>query len=239
MLGINYSMPRKSQPELRRKYADDDYIEIGIDEAGRGPMFGRVYAAAVVLPQNDSFKHCDMKDSKRFHSEKKINAIADYIKANAVAWSVAYSTEAEIDEHNIRKATHMAMHKAIKTVIDDLDRSTNDIHLIVDGNDFTQYTVFDGECIIPVRYTTVEKADNLLTNVAAASILAKVERDTYITELCKLQPELDTKYGLLKNKGYGTKQHMDGILEHGTSKYHRHTFGICKNYAQDHIDNLI
>lgn len=239
MLGINYSMPGKSQSELRRKYADDDYIEVGIDEAGRGPMFGRVYAAAVVLPQDDSFKHCDMKDSKRFHSEKKINAVADYIKTNAVAWAVAYSTESEIDEHNIRKATHMAMHKAIKTVIEDLEQSPNNVHLIVDGNDFTQYTVFDGDCILPVRYTTVEKADNLLTNVAAASILAKVERDNYIAEMCKQEPELDTKYGLLKNKGYGTKQHMDGIIEHGTSKYHRHTFGICKNYAQDHIDNLI
>ena len=184
-------------------------------------------------------KHCDMKDSKRFHSEKKINAVADYIKTNAVAWAVAYSTESEIDEHNIRKATHMARHKAIKTVIEDLQQSPNNVHLIVDGNDFTQYTVFDGDCILPVRYTTVEKADNLLTNVAAGINTCKSERDNYITEMCKQEPELDTKYGLLKNKGYGTKQHMDGIIEHGTSKYHRHTFGICKNYAQDHIDNLM
>ena len=75
----------------------------------------------------------------------------------------------------------------------------------------------------------------MLTNVAAASILAKVERDKYILELCKQEPDLDNKYGLIKNKGYGTKQHMDGILEHGTSKYHRHTFGICRNYADKHL----
>ena len=125
-------MPGKNQTQLRRKYADDEYIEVGIDEAGRGPMFGRVYAAAVVLPQDDGFNHSDMKDSKRFHSEKKINAVADYIKSNALAWSVAYSTEAEIDEHNIRKATHMAMHKAIITVIAHLNQSPNNIHLIVD-----------------------------------------------------------------------------------------------------------
>lgn len=230
-------MPAKTATELRRKYADDSYIEIGIDEAGRGPMFGRVYAAAVVLPQDDSFKHSDMKDSKRFHSEKKISATAEYVKANSIAWSVAYSTEGEIDEHNIRKATHMAMHKAIKNVINDLGGSLDNIHLIVDGNDFTPYTLFDGSFIRSVRHTTVEKADNLLTNVAAASILAKVERDRYITETCKAEPELDFKYGLLKNKGYGTKQHMDGIVEHGTSKYHRHTFGICRNYAHVHVAN--
>ena len=92
------------------------------------------------------------------------------------------------------------MHKAIKTVIADLNQSPNNIHLIVDGNDFTQYTMFDGNCILPIRYTTVEKADNLLTNVAAASILAKVERDKYILELCKQEPDLDNKYGLIKGK---------------------------------------
>lgn len=231
-------MPHKTITELRRKYVDDEYIEIGIDEAGRGPMFGRVYAAAVVLPQDDSFKHSDMKDSKRFHSEKKINAIAEYIKANSIAWSVAYSTEAEIDEHNIRKATHMAMHKAIKTVIEYLGGCVDNVHLIVDGNDFTPYTTFDGSFIRSVRHTTVVNADNILTNVAAASILAKVERDNYIADICKEEPVLDARYGLLKNKGYGTKQHMDGIAEHGTSKYHRHTFGICKNYAGDHISEM-
>ena len=233
-LYIIYTVSNNMQG-LRRKYADDDYIEIGIDEAGRGPMFGRVYAAAVVLPQGDGFRHDDMKDSKRFHSDKKINAVADYIKANAVAWSVAYSSESEIDEYNIRKATHMAMHKAVKSVMEDLDERDNNIHLIVDGNDFTPYTVFDGNCILPIRYTTVEKADNLLTNVAAASILAKVDRDNYILELCKEEPQLNEYYGLIKNKGYGTKQHMNGILEHGTSKYHRHTFGVCKNYAHEHL----
>ena len=129
------------------------------------------------------------------------------------------------------------MHKAIKSVIDDLGGNVDNIHLIVDGNDFTPYTTFDGSLIRSVRHTTVEKADNLLTNVAAASILAKVERDRYIAEICKEEPELDLKYGLLKNKGYGTKLHMDGIAQHGTSKYHRHTFGICKNYAHEHVVN--
>ena len=77
-----------AKPQLQVRFIEDEYNEIGIDEAGRGPMFGRVYAAAVVLPTSDNFKHKDMKDSKRFHSEKKINAVADYIKENALAWAV-------------------------------------------------------------------------------------------------------------------------------------------------------
>ena len=80
-------------------------IEIGIDEAGRGPMFGRVYAAAVVLPKDNTFKHEWMKDSKKFHSEKKINEVANYIKENSIAWSVCYSDERVIDSINIRQAT--------------------------------------------------------------------------------------------------------------------------------------
>ena len=94
----------KTNP-LRLCYNSDNmnpfHIEIGIDEAGRGPMFGRVYAAAVVLPKDDSFKHEDMKDSKRFHSDKKINEVADYIKDKAIFWTVCHVDETVIDSINI------------------------------------------------------------------------------------------------------------------------------------------
>ena len=216
---------------LKTRYCEDGYIEVGIDEAGRGPMFGRVYAAAVVLPETDDYKHSDMKDSKRFHSEKKINAVADYIKKNATAWAVGYSEASEIDEFNIRVATHKAMHRAIEQVIDQLDLKYDTAHLLVDGNDFTPIMRMHDGMFVPLRYTTIEKGDNAVTNIAAASILAKVERDNYIAALCRETPMLDERYGLLKNKGYGTSQHMQGIKDHGITDLHRKTFGVCRQYA--------
>ena len=220
-----------AKTQLQVRFIEDEYNEIGIDEAGRGPMFGRVYAAAVVLPTSDNFKHKDMKDSKRFHSEKKINAVADYIKENALAWAVGYAEASEIDECNIRVATHKAMHRAIEQVMDKLVLNYSNTHLLVDGNDFTPIMRMHEGMFVPIRYTTIEQGDNKVTNIAAASILAKVERDKYIGEICKQNPILDEHYGLLKNKGYGTAQHMQGIKDNGISEFHRKTFGICRQYA--------
>ena len=217
---------------MKERYCDDEYVEVGIDEAGRGPMFGRVYAAAVVLPNKDDFKHCDMKDSKKFHSDKKIQTIAKYIKENATAWGVGYSTEEEIDTFNIRVATHTAMHRAIDDVVNKLSITRDNTHLLVDGNDFTPYMFYSDDCLLQSRNTTIEKGDNKITSIAAASILAKVSRDAYVTDLCAKDPELDDKYGLIKNKGYGTKQHLSGIEQYGISKHHRTTFGICRNYSK-------
>ena len=93
----------KSVNCLEKKYnnSNSNIMEIGIDEAGRGPMFGRVYSAAVILPNNEEFKYELLKDSKKFTSEKKINEVADYIKTNALAWSVSYEDEKTIDSINI------------------------------------------------------------------------------------------------------------------------------------------
>ena len=104
---------RNKQP-LKKYFEDNNVIEIGVDEVGRGPMLGRVYSAAVILPKDDSFNHILMKDSKCFTSEKKIQEVAEYIKKHAIKWNIAYCSEQEIDELNIRQATHIAMHKAIK-----------------------------------------------------------------------------------------------------------------------------
>ena len=101
----------------------------------------------------------------------------------------------------------------------------------MDGNDFTQFiSVSKEHGFIQVPSTCIEGGDNKYSAIAAASILAKVSRDTYIEELCKENPILDERYGLLKNKGYGTKKHMDGIKEHGITEFHRKTFGICKQF---------
>ena len=207
-------------------------IEIGVDEAGRGPMMGRVYTAAVILPKDDSFHHSLMKDSKKFHSEKKIREAADYIKKNALAWCVTYSDEAEVDEFNIRNATHKSMHKSIKGIMKSNNYSSvlyTDYHLLIDGNDFKPFLVMDDDIgMVQVKHTCIEGGDNKYTAIAAASILAKVSRDTYIEELCKEHPYLNTNYDLLKNKGYGTAKHMAGIREHGISPFHRKTFGLCR-----------
>ena len=209
-------------------YNDDNIIEIGIDEVGRGPMFGRVYTAAVILPK-EGFDHSKMKDSKKFHSKKKINEVSEYIKENAIAWSIQWEDEKVIDKINIRNATHSAMHKAIKEIYD--KENGKNYVLLVDGNDFKPYIVMKENILEQVSHVCIEGGDNKYTSIAAASILAKVARDAYIDELCVLNPELIEKYDLSNNKGYGTKKHMDGISEHGITEWHRRSFGICKTFT--------
>jgi ribonuclease HII len=228
-------------------YSLKNRFEIGIDEAGRGPMFGRVYAAAVVLPRNpDDFDHDAMRDSKKIKSIKNMENAAAHIRENAIAYSVCYEDENTIDEINIRQATHKAMKRAIFDThlqLANLMSTDSEIHisdhsvctefLLVDGNDFTPFTYFDEtqNKLMEIPHTTIEGGDNKFTPIAAASILAKYERDLYITNLCEEYPMLKERYGLDTNKGYGTKIHMDGIKAYGITKWHRKTFGICQEYA--------
>ena len=207
---------------------NDEIIEIGVDEVGRGPMFGRVYCAAVILPK-DNYKHELMKDSKKFTSKKKLHETADYIKANCLSYSIEYEEHDNIDKFNIKQATYTAMHKAIKNIITKDNSKTYNI--LVDGNDFKPLTYFDSnsESINEITSICVIGGDNIYSSIAAASILAKVERDNYILDLCKIYPKLDEYYDLSKNKGYGTANHMKGIKEYGITKWHRRSFGICKN----------
>ena len=214
---------------------DPNVIEMGIDEAGRGPMFGRVYAGVVILPKDDSFDHSLMKDSKKFTSKnnKKIQEVAEYIKANAIAWAVEYEDEAKIDEVNILQATQSAMHKGIKTILKaKSEANTENTLLLVDGNYFKPYMTLNKNKtkLEKLKYEMIEGGDNKYTAIAAASILAKVERDKYIEELCIQNPELVERYAIDSNKGYGSKKHMDGIKQYGITKWHRRTFGICKEY---------
>jgi len=217
---------------LNTYYSHEYPIEIGIDEAGRGPMFGRLYVAAAVLPKDDSFRHELVKDSKKFHSVKKIREVAEYIKTHSVAWTVQYVEPVVIDEINIRQAVFRGMHDCCRQIMTTHAESYRyDTTLcLVDGNDFAPIRMFDEitETMIEMPHVTIEGGDNKYTAIAAASILAKVARDTYIDELCDDFPELDAKYDLRKNKGYGTKRHMDGIREHGITSLHRRTFGLCK-----------
>ena len=108
---------RNNEIILKNKYYDDlTTFEVGVDEAGRGPLFGRVYTAAVILPKDDSFEHFRMKDSKKFHSKKQIEEVAEYIKKNAIAWYVSFEDEKIIDQINILQATQKSMHSSILEV---------------------------------------------------------------------------------------------------------------------------
>jgi len=223
----------KSEP-LLKFYNENPFIfEIGVDEVGRGPLFGRVYAAAVILPKDDSFDHSKMKDSKKFHSKKQLQEVAEYIKENAISWAVSYEDETTIDNINILQASQSAMHRSIKKVI---KKGTNlqaaSVNLLIDGNYFNPYTEVSSDVkIVQIHHVCIEGGDNKYSAIAAASIIAKVERDQYIEDLCKEYPELIEKYSLDSNKGYGSKKHIDGIKQHGITVWHRRSFGICKNYV--------
>ena len=199
------------------------YHEVGIDEAGRGPLLGRVYTAAVILPyDDDSIDFSSIKDSKKFTSEKKIQSVFEFIKNIAIDYSISYKDESDIDKYNILQATVQSMHDCIQK----LNIIPN--HIIVDGNYFKPYSYYDHdkEQLNTISHTCIKKGDASYYSIAAASILAKVSRDNYIKELCSKEPELNEYYHLLSNKGYGTKQHIQGIREHGYSKYHRKSFHL-------------
>jgi len=223
---------------LNKFYSNDPSIyEIGVDEAGRGPMFGRVYSAAVILPKDDSFDHSKMKDSKKFHSHKKLLEAAKYIEENALAWAVTYEDEKVIDDINILQATQQSMHKSIISCMGKSNMTLNgsNVFILVDGNYFNQISWYDKTTnkLVFGKYTCIEGGDNKYTAIAAASILAKAYRDNYIQELCEEYPQLDSLYSIGSNKGYGAKKHLDGIAEHGITQWHRKSFGICKTAKEN------
>lgn len=234
---------QKKVPHILQTHFDiENKYEIGLDEAGRGPLFGRVYVAAVILPTATAttFRHEDMKDSKKFTSKRKICEVSDYIKAHSVAWSIQYIEAEEIDRINILQAVLKAMHLCIAECIRKMDQiacetesektAAQDYCLLIDGNQFKPYTMFnETTCELDcIRHEMVEGGDNKYTSIAAASILAKVARDQYILDLCARHPDLVNRYHLDTNMGYGTKQHMAGILEHGIADEHRKSYGPCK-----------
>jgi len=208
---------KKVNDNSMKKNYNLDKLEAGIDEVGRGPLFGRVYAACVILPRENTDFHFEcIKDSKKFTSKKKLLEVYNYIINNCIDYSYHYEDETKIDEINIRETTLLCMHNCIKKL------KVKPEFLLIDGNYFKKYD--------DIPYKIVEGGDHKFYSIAAASIVAKVMRDKYIEELCEENPELKDNYGLHKNKGYGTKQHIEGIKINGITKWHRKTFGICKNY---------
>ncbi len=174
----------------------------GIDEAGRGPLAGPVYAAAVILPEGLVIP--GVNDSKKL-SAKKRETLFDVIQEKAAAWAVARASVAEIEEKNILGATLAAMRRAASALSLPPDAA------LVDGNR-------DPDLNIPTR--CVVGGDGRCACVAAASILAKVSRDRYMCELDKQYPQ----YGFAKHKGYPTRAHYEAILRFGPSPVHRMRF---------------
>jgi len=217
--------------QLARIYDPSNNYEVGIDECARGPLFGRLYVAATILPKNEDFKHEEMKDSKKIKSRKKMRELSDYIKEHAIAWHIHFIEADVIDEINIRQAVLKGMKECIKQVLLKVDITAKNTFIVIDGNDFTGYTVFDNDTqmIREVPHTTVEQGDGKYTFIAAASILAKNAHDEYILDLCQEHPGLITRYGLDTNVGYGTKKHIEGIVEHGITQWHRKTYARCKD----------
>ena len=174
----------------------------GVDEAGRGPLAGPVYAAAVILPENTIIE--GVNDSKKL-SEKKREALFDVIRNTAVAYCVAYASVEEIEEMNILNATMLAMKRAVEGLEVPAD------YAMIDGNRLPDLTI-DAEYII--------KGDARSMSIASASILAKVSRDRLMYEYAKEYPQ----YAFDKHKGYGTKVHKAALLEYGPCPYHRMSF---------------
>ena len=177
-------------------------IVCGVDEAGRGPLAGPVFAGAVILPEN--YTHEILNDSKKL-SEKKRDLVYDDIIRDAVSWSVGIATEQEIDEINILNATFLAMKRAVEGLVIKPDLA------FIDGNRYAN---------TGVKEITIVKGDSKCMSVAAASIIAKVSRDRFMQDVDKQYPQ----YQFSKHKGYGTKLHYEMIEQFGVSPVHRKTF---------------
>jgi ribonuclease HII len=193
------------------KEKSDDIIECGIDEAGRGPLIGNVYAAVVIWPLNLQPDEDLIKDSKKL-SDKKRKKSLEWIKKNIQHYGVGFATNEEIDNINILEATKLAMERAINNL------SIKPTHYIIDG--------IGWEKKFNLNVKSIVKGDAHYYSIAAASILAKEYHDEHIIELCKLDNDLNNKYKLESNMGYASKHHIEGIKEHGYCNYHRKSFKL-------------
>lgn len=188
---------------MLQSFYQEQRIEAGCDEAGRGCLAGPVFAAAVILPAD--FFHPVLNDSKQLTAKQR-EELRIYIEARATAWKVARVDHEEIDRINILNASFKAMHLALEGL-----PVTPEL-LLIDGNRFQRYKNIPHHCMI--------KGDARFASIAAASVLAKTYRDAYMLELHRDFPQ----YGWDANKGYGTAAHRRSILTYGLSPYHRKSF---------------
>ena len=194
----------RNEPHLLN-YLHAGRIEAGCDEAGRGPLAGSVFAAAVILPED--FHHPLLNDSKKM-TEKARDILRPIIEAEAVAWAVEEITAEEIDTINILNASITGMQRAVRRL------SVKPEFLLIDGNKFKPFDGYEYQCVV--------KGDGKFASIAAASVLAKTYRDEYMRNLAKEYPQ----YGWDRNMGYPTKEHIEAIIRHGYTPYHRKSFHL-------------
>ena len=206
---------------LSVRYQQDTLIEAGLDEAGRGCLWGSLYAAAVLWPPEEDWldEHKEIapqiKDSKKL-SAKKRKALAEAIQALAIDYGIGIVTPEEIDSFGMTIANKLAFQRAIDALTVVPDR------LLIDG-----ILPLESDTLLSRKIqsqVTLVDGDALYVPIAAASILAKEARDSYVGEYVAKYPELEAKYSLLSCKGYGTEKHRKGIVEHGKHGEHRDLF---------------
>jgi ribonuclease HII len=200
---------------LLRSYYQDQLIEAGCDEAGRGCLAGPVFAAAVILPKK--FRHPLLNDSKQMKPADR-EKLRKVIEKKAICFAVASVDNVEIDRINILKASFKAMHLALEKLQQQPE------FILVDGNRFNAYGKTPHACII--------QGDGLYASIAAASILAKTYRDDYMRELHSSYPH----FGWDVNKGYPTRFHRDALKEHGETPYHRKSFRLLPDQLELDFD---
>lgn len=183
----------------------DGRIEAGCDEAGRGPLAGPVFAAAVILPLD--FRHPLLNDSKKM-TEKARETLRPIIEREAIAWAVEEVSAEEIDTINILNASITGMQRAVRRL------TVRPDFLLIDGNRFKPFDGYDYQCVV--------KGDAKFASIAAASVLAKTWRDEYMRALAKEYPQ----YGWDRNMGYPTKEHVEAIISYGYTPHHRKSFHL-------------
>lgn len=186
-------------------YFQDEFIEAGCDEAGRGCLAGPVFAAAVILPKN--FQHDLLNDSKQLRESDRF-ALRKIIEQEALAFGVSMVDHQEIDKINILNASIKAMHLSVDQL------SVRPSFIIIDGNRFKPYQDIPHQCVI--------KGDGKYFSIAAASILAKTYRDEFMLDIASEYP----KYDWANNKGYPTVKHRKAVIEFGMTPYHRKSFRV-------------
>ena len=194
----------RTEPHLKN-HMNADLIEAGCDEAGRGPLAGPVFAAAVILPKD--FYHPLLNDSKKM-TEKAREELRPIIEREAVAWAVEEVSANEIDTINILNASIAGMQRAVRKL------TVKPEFLLIDGNKFKPFDDYKYQCVV--------KGDATYASIAAASVLAKTYRDEYMRKLAKEFPQ----YGWERNMGYPTKEHVQAIIEHGYTEHHRKSFHL-------------
>lgn len=207
---------------MRRQWIDDGSVEVGLDEAGRGSLWGRLYVGAVVMSPDDEAYFDNGATLRQITDSKKLTprrraVLADFIQENAIAVSVAWSEPEEIDRLNILQADMAAMHRALDEICVPFQR------ILVDGDYWKPWAPAEDKTE-PVPAITIVEGDSVSLPIAAASIIAKEAHDAWVREAVAADPTLHERYGFGTNMGYGAAKHMAGLREWGAHELHRKSF---------------